>query len=208
MKKCILIVVLACVISQLQAAENTWHPGTKCELQDAQVQGIGKEAVKALERLKVDHRVTQTLNTSVARNNYHGEDYKIEGNSITAAVDISVRCLTKDTIQVLLSSLADEGFAAWYREDGSDDWQGPSHIHAVWAEEPLKQQLRLQIKSWLNGKTGLVGDRTYTFWQPNEAQKASITSKLCNSTCSPPNWLECPKPHDHKLTKSSSVNFD
>ncbi|HEX2521771.1 MAG TPA: hypothetical protein VHP35_06555, partial [Terriglobia bacterium] len=53
-------------------------------------------------------------------------------------------------------------------------WKGPTHIHAVWAAEPLKPQLRRQIKSWLEGRTGLVRDVKYKYWQPSDQEREKI----------------------------------
>jgi hypothetical protein len=87
---------------------------------------------------------------------------------------MSVRCLSEDQIRRFLSSLANNGFVAWYRKPDTDGWKGPSHIHAVWVSDPLKPRLRGQVGSWLKGHNGLVPNLSYAFWQPAEQEKAMI----------------------------------
>jgi hypothetical protein len=146
------------------AEDEPWLPRADCAITKRSSDGLVPEALAALEDVGVDHRITQTINLSSAPSNYHGTDGVLNGKDFTAAVDLSVRCLNPSAIKKLLSQLAGAGFAAWYRENGKDGWKGPTHIHAVWAAEPLKPQLRRQIKSWLEGRTGLVRDVKYKYW--------------------------------------------
>jgi hypothetical protein len=154
-----------------------WNPRRDCAIAKRSQDGLVPQALQALVTIGVEHRITQTINPSSAAANYHGRDLSVDGKDVTAAVDISVRCLDVDAIRRLLSELAANGFAAWYREDGRDGWRGNAHIHAVWAAEPLKRQLRAQVSSWLAGRTGLVGDARYEFWQPTDQLRATVSAK-------------------------------
>jgi len=151
-----------------------WEPRPNCAVAPRGTGGLVPVAQRALEQAHVDHRVTQTINASADAANYHGQDLLVGGRAYTAAVDLSVSCLGDDDIKQLLSALADAGFAAWYRADGKDGWKGRAHVHAVYAAEPLKLQLRGQVKSWLNGRTGLKGDAVYKYWQPSDAQRQAV----------------------------------
>ena len=101
-------------------------------------------------------------------------DVTIDGKPYTGAVDISVRCLSQAQIRVLLSALADSGFAAWYRTPGKDGWSGPPHIHAIWAGCRLKPILQSQVEDWLDGKNGLPSNQSYQFWQPLPEMKEKV----------------------------------
>ncbi len=162
---------------QAKAANETWAARTDCVIAKRNYDGLVPDALAALHELGVEHRITQTINPGTAPSNYHGRDLAIEGRDVTAAVDISVRCLDAPNIKRLLSHLALAGFAGWYREEGKDGWKGPTHIHAVWASEPLKRQLQKQIASWLGGRTGLVGDARYMYWQPTDTEKATVAER-------------------------------
>jgi hypothetical protein len=150
-----------------------WGPQVRCTLNKARPGGLHPDALSALTRLTLAHRITQGINHSADRGNVHGTDVTIEGAVYTAAVDISVRCLTEAQIRTLLASLANAGFAGWFRKDGADGWSGPNHIHAIWTGSPLKPVLLRQVESWLEGRNGLGPNNPYRFWQPdmNMAQK-------------------------------------
>lgn len=172
--------IAACIFSvctALGAEDLPWKPTAACPLSKHSHEGLHPKALEALAQIDISHRITQTINLSNAGANYHGPDQRIDGKEVTSAVDISVRCLGTAEIKRLISTLASKGFAAWYRQDGQDDWKGPAHIHAVWAEEPLKRQLRSQIASWLAGRNGLVGDANYQFWQPTSGEVRSISQR-------------------------------
>jgi len=170
---CASCVVLSFFCSSVAYAQTLpWSPKVPCKLNPAKPNGLHPEALAALRKLTVDHRITQGINHSSDRGNVHDTDGTIAGARYTGAVDISVRCLSTSQIQALLARLADVGFAGWYRLNGQDDWTGPPHIHAVWAGCRLKPILRRQVESWLSGGTGLGSDRPYRFWQsPPEMKK-------------------------------------
>jgi hypothetical protein len=148
-----------------------WAPEVRCNLNPARPQGLHAEALAALRSRAIAHRITQGLNRAAERRNVHDTDVVIDGVAYTAAVDISVRCLTAAQIQMMLAELAQLGFAGWYRKDGQDEWSGPPHIHAVWAGSKLKPVLRRQVENWLDGGNGLGSGRPYRFWQPSAEMK-------------------------------------
>jgi hypothetical protein len=158
------------------ARSDPWLPNPTCAVAPRGTKGLLASAMQALETVGVAHRITRSLDLDSSAANYHGPDVTISDEKFTAAVDISVRCLDEEGIKQLLGRLAVAGFAAWYRANGKDSWKGADHVHAVWAAEPLKRQLRGQVQSWLEGKTGLVGDAQYKFWQPSEDQRLSVKS--------------------------------
>ncbi len=173
-----------------------WRPRATCTMPNrSSSEGLTPRALVALRDLGLDHRITQTLNaaapatttttttttvntTTVNTGDDHRVDTTVDGKEVTAAVDISVRCLDTQDVRALLSRLAIAGFAAWLRDDGQDGWRGQRHIHAVWAEEPLKRPLRNQIKAWIDGRTGLPGDAAYTFWQPTTQERDAVSGRF------------------------------
>ena len=130
-----------------------WAPSVPCKLNPAKPQGLHPDAYSRLQSLSLAHRITQGINHAVERGNVHDTDVTIDGKPYTGAVDISVRCLSQAQIKVLLSALADSGFAAWYRTPGKDGWSGPPHIHAIWAGCRLKPVLQSQVEDWLEADT-------------------------------------------------------
>lgn len=155
-----------------------WSPEAQCKLNPAHPQGLHPDAYAALRSLDLAHRITQGINHSPDQGNVHDTDVTIGGIPYTAAVDISVRCLTEAQIKTLLADLAGLGFAGWYRRAGRDGWTGPPHIHAVWAGSRLKPFLEYQIESWLNGGNGLGADQPYKFWQPSEEMKQKVRMRF------------------------------
>jgi hypothetical protein len=177
---CLLCLELAGVVSA--SPQSTpgypWRPEVRCNLNPSRPAGLHPEAHAALAGIMLVHRVTQGINHSADRGNVHDTDVTIGGRNYTAAVDISVRCLTEAQIKTLLGSLAGVGIAGWYRKDGEDDWKGPPHIHAIWSASPLKPVLRRQVESWLEGRNGLGSNRLYQFWQPDLKMKENIRSRF------------------------------
>ena len=180
------LLIGAIYVCPASAEVQPWSHEIKCNLQSANSEGIYPNAISALSELALLHRITQGLNTSLSGDNYHRPDSTVDGREYTSAVDISVRCLNQNHIRLLLSALADKGFSAWYRSPGSDGWPlinkktgkvNRSHIHAVWVGNHLKEQLRSQVNSWLQGKNGLVSNQTYKFWQPSSEQKQFIKTQ-------------------------------
>lgn len=153
-----------------------WSPSASCAVKPRGIKGLHPDAKAALEKAGADHRITRSLDCDATPANYHGPDTSLGGEQVSSAVDISVRCLDAAAIKQLLGHLAILGFAAWYREDGKDGWKGSNHIHAVWAAGPLKRQLRGQVTSWLAGRTGLIGNATYSFWQASNEQQQAVYS--------------------------------
>jgi hypothetical protein len=151
-----------------------WKPNASCKLNPAHPQGLHPDASAALRSHDISHRITQGINHSPDRGNVHDTDVTVAGIPYTAAVDISVRCLTEAQIKELLSDLAGLGFAGWYRRNGRDGWTGPPHIHAVWAGCRLKDFLQYQVESWLDGGNGLGADQPYRFWQPSPLMKDKV----------------------------------
>lgn len=151
-----------------------WAPRANCSVSPRGGGGLVPAAQDALKRIGAEHRITQSFNPIPAASNYHGKDQTIDGRPLTAAVDLSVNCLGENEIKQFLSALAEAGFAAWYRQDGVDGWKGAKHVHAVFAAEPLKPQLKGQVQSWLDGRTGLVGNARYKYWQPSDSQKQAV----------------------------------
>lgn len=177
MRYCFLsIIAIAATPTLVFAADQSWMPRDDCAVAPRGDKGLIPEAYDALEAEGGSHRITQTINASTAPSNVHGRDASIDGVDYTAAVDLSVRCLDLDDIKAFLSVLAANGFVAWYRKAGEDEWpkNQPNHIHAVWAREPLKPRLRKQVESWLDGKTGLRKDGAYSFWQADDATRQSL----------------------------------
>lgn len=160
------------------AADHPWSRGSKCNLKKPNARGLYPEALLALTNLSLDHRITQALNKSTAKDNYHNVDGFVNDQEYTAAVDISVRCLNTDKIRSLLSKLAASGFAGWYRMDGTDGWHGPPHVHAVWTGAKLKPILRWQVDSWIEGRNGLGSNRKYKFWQPSDYERLKISEAV------------------------------
>lgn len=182
----LLAIGLSLAASCVAASEASWRPRANCAIAERSHEGLHPKALQALVDIGIDHRITQTINPGLEASNYHGRDQTIDGKDLTAAVDISVRCLDKAAIKQLLSELAGKGLAAWYRENGQDGWKGSPHIHAVLAQEPLKRQLRAQVASWLAGKTGLVGDARYGFWQATDQERHIVSALYEASKASAP----------------------
>jgi hypothetical protein len=168
--------VLVFSLSLIGAEKYPWGPEVRCQLNPARPAGLHPDAYAALQSIDLAHRITQGINHAQERGNVHDTDVTIQGKPYTAAVDISVRCLSAAQIRSLLATLATHGFAGWYRKAGLDDWTGPPHIHAVWAGSTLKPVLRQQIENWLAGGNGLGTGRPYQFWQASSAMKDKIRS--------------------------------
>jgi hypothetical protein len=157
-----------------QTPSYPWAADVPCNLNPAKPAGLHPEALAALKGLALAHRITQGINHAVERGNVHGTDGLIDGKAYTAAADISVRCLNEAQIRTLLDRLADAGFAAWYRKDGQDGWNGPPHIHAVFAGCRLKPVLHLQVEDWLRGEIGLSRNEAYKFWEPSQPAREKL----------------------------------
>jgi len=159
-------------------ASYPWSEDKVCKLSNYKYTGLHPVLRKALDDLRLLHRVTNALNPSPKRSNYHNVDEVIDGIEVTSAVDISVRCLNDTQIKELLSLLAQNDIVGWLRRDGIDGWKGVQHIHAVWVGGKLKPQLKMQVHSWLEGRNGLKSNRHYDFWTPSEEEKSLIKTKF------------------------------
>ena len=121
-------------------------------------------------------RITQTIGYATASAGTHAPDGRVAGVQYAAATDISTRSLSSADIRTLLSRLANQGFAAWYRWPGHDGWpssQSP-HIHAIYVGAAMKSSLRSQVRSWLDDRNGLVSNTRYGFYSWTSAQQALI----------------------------------
>ncbi len=121
-------------------------------------------------------QISQTIGNAPASAGYHAADGTADGHQYCAAVDIRTRNLNEQQILALLDALGRNGFAAWYRQPGSDGWpanQSP-HIHAVFAGIRMKAQLREQVRDFLVNKNGLSSHRIYRFWTIPQAIKDHI----------------------------------
>lgn len=121
-------------------------------------------------------RITQTIGYYAASAGTHGPDGTASGRSYSAATDISTRGLSQTAIRTLLSRLADQGFAAWYRWPGHDGWPSSEapHIHAIYVGCRMKSSLQAQVRDWLVGRNGLTSHWTYGFYTWSSGQRALI----------------------------------
>lgn len=128
-------------------------------------------ALRAIRRpVRIDGaRISQTIGRFGASAGTHEADGAVSGRPYSGATDLRIGDLDEDEVRVLLEQLAAGGFAAWYRDPGSDGWPGDlaRHVHAVYAGCPLKASLRRQVDDFLEGKNGLAGHATYGFHQPS-----------------------------------------
>ena len=161
------------------ADNHPWAERASCKTESPKPEGLHPDARAALASLALSHRITQGLNVKVEPGNVHTADGMIGNQPYTGAVDISTRCLEEEQIKLLLVTLAEKGFVAWYRKPCADGWgKGASHVHAVWTNSVLKPVLRGQVESWLQGKNGLKSNAEYKFWQPSAELKKSIRARF------------------------------
>jgi hypothetical protein len=96
-------------------------------------------------------RVGQTIGDHPLSVGYHKRDgvLLVNGKRIEycAAVDLGANDMDRPTLNRFLSNLTRQGFACWYREKGH--WTNREHIHAIYAQLPMKHQLRRQVKLFL-----------------------------------------------------------
>ena len=88
----------------------------------------------------------------------HGVSASAGTHSGAGAFDLSIRSYSssqKDTIELALRKV---GFAAWHRFPNQGPW--PEHIHGVAiGSKDLPTVAQGQVRSYLNGRDGLVGNR-------------------------------------------------
>ncbi len=96
-------------------------------------------------------RVGQTIGNHPRSVGYHKRDgmVTVSGEKIdyTTAVDLGTWDLTPAQIERFVDALATQGFAAFYRHKGK--WKGNEHIHAIYAFLPMKPQLQIQLREFL-----------------------------------------------------------
>ena len=122
--------------------------------------------------------ISQTIGNAAASAGTHAQDGTLGGFAYCAATDLRTSGLTNSQVHALVSRLADEGFAAFFRNPGHDGWPSNEvrHIHAIYVGVPMKSSLRSQVQDWLAGRNGLVSHGTYTFFTPTSAQRNAIQS--------------------------------
>lgn len=130
--------------------------------------GLHPQASDALVHLGVSAaQIMQTIGGAAASAGTHAQDGTAGGYAYSAATDLSVAGLTDEEIRQYIADLAAAGYAGWYRNPGEDgvpaDWT--PHIHTIWVEAPMKLSLRNQVRSWMDGRNGLVSDLPYAFHQ-------------------------------------------
>ncbi len=108
--------------------------------------------IRACSKSKIHpYRIGQTIGEHPLSVGYHKKDgiTKWKGDSFEycAAVDLGTSDLNDYQIKNFLESLAQQGFAAFYRHEGH--WKGHEHIHAIYGLLPMKSQLRGQVKQFL-----------------------------------------------------------
>lgn len=123
-------------------------------------------------------RITQTIGYAAASAGTHGPDGRVNGVQYGAATDISTRGLSTTQIHTLLSRLADQGFAGWYRLPGRDGWPSSEspHIHTIYVGCRMKSSLQAQVRDWLVGRNGLTSHWNYSFHSWSAAQRALVRS--------------------------------
>ena len=164
----------SCRAPEPESVDTLWPD---CPSRGLLASGLHPEASDRLRCAGVEaSRISQTVGNAAASAGYHASDGTVNGLPYTAAVDLRTRDLTLSEIRALLVRLGQHGFAAWYRQPGSDGWpsdQAP-HIHAVFAGVRMKSQLRGQVRDFLENKNGLSSHRVYQFWTIPEEIKALI----------------------------------
>ena len=98
--------------------------------------------------------VTQAQGDAPASKGYHASDGVLDGDSYTAAADISTKGLTNTQKATLIEEMTRTGWVAFFR-----NWMGNVHIHGNYAGLPQKRQLDGQNEDFFAGKDGLVGHR-------------------------------------------------
>jgi hypothetical protein len=118
-------------------------------------------------------RIMQTIGSAAASAGTHAQDGVYNGHAYSAATDISVKGLSESQVRSLVARLDALGFAAFYRNPGSNGWPSSEirHMHVVFAGARMKSSLRSQISDFLAGRNGLASHTAYTFYQPPASVK-------------------------------------
>jgi hypothetical protein len=98
--------------------------------------------------------VLQTVGEAPASKGFHLADGHLDGQSYSAAVDLSVSGLTWTEIATWIEELCRAGFVPFYRYKGT--FKRNRHIHANYAGVPMKESLRRQCRDFFQGLDGLV----------------------------------------------------
>lgn len=159
------LAVLGAIAFATAAYLRPWIPGNWIGLQRLgfvqpllwqRPEGMAPAAFQAFMRACRDTdispaRIGQTMGDHPASVGYHKRDgvLIVDGQRIeySAAVDLGGNDLDRATLNRFLVNLTKQGFACWYREKGH--WKGREHIHAVYAQLPMKYQLRDQVRQFL-----------------------------------------------------------
>ena len=146
--------------------------------------GLHPRASDALRSIGITAgRIMQTIGNAPASAGTHAQDGTVNGHPYSSATDLSVSGLSNTEIKNLLSKLAKVGFAAWFRWPGHDGWPASEvrHIHAVYANSKMKSSLQSQVRSWLVGRNGLLGNAIYGFYTWSSSDKAVVRNKFAES---------------------------
>lgn len=88
----------------------------------------------------------------------HGVAASAGTHSGAGAFDLSVRGYSEHQKEVIALSLRKVGFASWRRMPNQGPW--PEHIHGIaMGSKQLPSVAQSQVRSYLDGRTGLVGNR-------------------------------------------------
>ena len=156
----------ACIIRRATPTAPGWPA---CAHRGLLHSGLHPEASDRLRCAGVSaSEISQTIGSAPASAGYHAADGRADGLAYTAAVDLRTRGMTTAQIRTRLARLGENGFAAWYRQPGSDGWPAGEapHIHAVFAGVVMKSALRAQVRDYLSGRNGLASHTRYRFWSP------------------------------------------
>ncbi|HWO20872.1 MAG TPA: hypothetical protein VNO30_19030 [Kofleriaceae bacterium] len=129
--------------------------------------GLHPRASAALRDIGVTAaEISQTIGDADDSAGYHHADGIFQNHEYTAAVDLKTEHLSNLQIHRRLEKLGKHGFAAWYRLPGKDEWPSDKapHIHAVYANCKMKEQLQNQIKDYLNKPKALTGLSQHTIY--------------------------------------------
>ncbi|GAA3606399.1 thrombospondin type 3 repeat-containing protein [Microlunatus ginsengisoli] len=88
----------------------------------------------------------------------HGVAASAGTHSGAGAFDLSVRGYSEHQKEIIALSLRKVGFASWRRMPNQGPW--PEHIHGIAiGSKQLPSVAQSQVRSYLNGRDGLVGNR-------------------------------------------------
>jgi len=97
----------------------------------------------------------------------HGVAASAGTHSGAGAFDLSVRGYSEHQKEVIALSLRKVGFASWRRMPNQGPW--PEHIHGIAiGSKDLPAVAQSQVRSYLNGRNGLVGNHRDTQDRPDK----------------------------------------